>query len=90
MLNKHCYSPLLSSVLVFLLFGLAAHMIKVFLNLPIVEFGYPSGRCISVWSSDDSYSCDDMPPKYEWLWVADGPHKVVVPTVDSPCEKGGQ
>lgn len=87
---RHHHSPLLSLVLVFLLFGAAVHMIKVFLDLPIVEFGYPSGKCVSVWSPGGAYSCDDLPPKYEWSWVADGPHKVVVPTVDSPCGKEDQ
>ena len=40
-----------------------------FLSMPVVHWSYTQDKCVKVISLDDNYTCDNLPEKYERLWV---------------------
>ena len=37
--------------------------------IPIVEVSHSTGNCVRVVSNDASYSCDNLPTRYDTVWV---------------------
>jgi hypothetical protein len=36
---------------------------------PVVEMSHLTGKCVNVISNDASHSCDNLPKRYDRVWV---------------------
>lgn len=61
----------MKGVILFLLVGTFSiwGMVKCVTNLPIVYISHSQGKCVDVWDKESKFSCDNMPKKYEHVWV---------------------
>lgn len=57
------------AVLFTLAFVIMWGVVKCASDLPIVQISVSTGKCVDVWDKDRIYSCDNMPSKYEHVWV---------------------
>jgi len=48
-------------------FFIVFHSLNGYLSLPVVEFSWSTKECVSV--SIDAFTCDNLPEKYESIWV---------------------
>lgn len=66
------FSQICLSIAVFLLAIITVAFIVDYIStLPDVHFSYATNQCVEVvnYSSNDNYTCDNLPPKFYHVWV---------------------
>ena len=61
---------LVNSIMFLVIAAGAAYALNFALTLPDVHFSNSTGHCVEVINySDDNYSCENMPVKFNHVWV---------------------
>lgn len=47
----------------------ALFTIKYWLNMPVVYWSTSKNECVSIWIDGKEYGCENMPEKYERVYV---------------------
>jgi hypothetical protein len=71
MRNRNTVYDLVSIVLITILFVAIILMLSAATSIPDVHVSHSTNECVQVlnYSEDDSYSCENMPTKYNKVWV---------------------
>ena len=49
--------------------GLFVFIIETHMSTPIVYWSHSDDKCVAVYIDGDYYGCDNIPEKYERIWV---------------------